>query len=126
MLHRARSSDVLVAPEDDQRRKGVLHDLVGVRQAELNRVLGRQERHHAAARHVGTQVVHQVAEVVLLLGAHGAVGHQDTHALTDEAPDGVVGVDPGIDAGRRFELRPWGPKLDGDDVFGRAKGVEDS
>jgi hypothetical protein len=38
----------------------------------------------------------------------------------------VVGVDPGIDASGRFELRPRGPKLDGDDVFERAEGVEDS
>ena len=127
VLHRSRAADVLVAAEDDQRRKIVLHDLVGVGEAELERVLGGEERHHAVARHVGAEVVDQVAQVVLLLRADGAVGDHDPHALAYQTADGVVGVDPGVDAGGRFEFGAGRTQLDGDDrkvgLQGRKHGI---
>ena len=64
------------------------------------------------ARHVGAEVDDEVAEVVLLTGADGAVGEEHERLATDEAGNGVIGVDPGVDAGRRVQLRARGPELD--------------
>ena len=78
------------------------------------------------ARHVGPEVVDQVAQVVLLLRADGAVGDHDPHALAHQAADGVVGVDPGVDAGGRFEFGARRPQLDGDErVCGVQRGKHD-
>ena len=68
MIDAARRADLLVAAEDDQRRKAVEVRAVGVREAVLQRVLRGQERHHVIARHVLAEVEDQVTEVVLLLG----------------------------------------------------------
>lgn len=41
-----------------------------------------------------------MAKVVLLLSADGAVGEKHTHVLPRQAADSVIGVDPGVHAGR--------------------------
>ena len=61
----------LVAAEDDERVEPVLHRAVGVGRAVLEGCL-RREWHDAAPRHFGSEVAHQVAEVVFLLQADGA------------------------------------------------------
>jgi hypothetical protein len=55
-----------------------------------------------------------VPQVVLFLRADGAVGEHHPHVLADQRPDGVIRVDPRVDALRRLELRPRGTELDGD------------
>jgi hypothetical protein len=116
VFHRPRPAHVLVAAEHDQGGEAVLHDLVGVAQAEVDRVLGGEEGNDALARHVGPEVGHQVAQVVLFLRAHGAVGHHHLHVAPDETTDGVVGVDPGVDAGRRLQFRSRRAQFHGDHV----------
>jgi hypothetical protein len=58
-----------------------------------------------------------VAQVVLFLRAHGAVGHHHADILAHQALDGVIGVDPGVDAGGGFELGPGRSQFDRDDVW---------
>ena len=82
--------DVLVAAEHHQRRKTVVHDLIGVRQAELDRVLRGQERDDAIARDVVAEIGDEVAEVVFLLRADGAIGDHDAHVVARQRSDRVV------------------------------------
>ena len=50
MLEAARAADVLVAAEHDEGREAVVDDVIGVLQAEVDRMLGRQERDDLMAR----------------------------------------------------------------------------
>jgi hypothetical protein len=125
VLDRPRATHVLVAAEHHQGREAVLHDLIGVAEAEVDRVLGGEERHHALTRHVGAQVGDQVAQVVLLLRAHGAVGDHHAHVVAHQAPDGVIRVDPGVDASRGLEFGARRTQFDGDDVRRSLQGGED-
>ena len=87
---------------------------VGVVQAVRERVLRREERDHATAGHVVAEVGHQVPEVVLFLRTDGAVGEEHVRAVTRQAADRVVGVDPRVHAGSRTEGGARRPQFDGD------------
>jgi hypothetical protein len=116
VLERSRPADVLVAAEDDQRRKAVVHRLVGVGLAELQRVLGREERNDLVAADGVAEVGDEMAQVVFLLRADGAVGDHDAHVMARQRSDRVVGVDPRVHSFRRFELRPRRTELHGDNA----------
>ena len=106
VLDAARAADVLVAAEHDERREAVMRGLVGVAEAEIQRVLARQKRHDLCARDVGAEVGDEMAQVVFFLRADGAVGDHHAHVLPRQRSDRVIGVDPRVDAFGRFELRP--------------------
>jgi hypothetical protein len=74
-------------------------------------VLRGEKGNDARARHRLAEIRDQVAEVVLFLSAHGAVGEHHAHVLPRDRADGVIEVDPGVDAFARSELRPRGRSL---------------
>src|SRR5919106_1710299 len=76
MLDAARPPERPVAAEDDERREPVLPRLFGIAQTEIERMLRREERDDAIARQIAAEIGHQVPQVVLFLGAHGAVGQE--------------------------------------------------
>ena len=67
------------------------------------------------ARHIVAEVQDEVTKIVLFLRADGAVGEAHVMAATDDTADGVIGVDPGVDAGRGAEFSARRPELDGID-----------
>ena len=93
-----------------------MHGLIGVREAELERVLGREKRNDLVAADGVAEVGDEMAQVVLFLRADGAVGDHDAHVVARQRSDRVIGVDPRVHALGRFELRPWRAELDGDDA----------
>jgi hypothetical protein len=110
-----RRSDRFVPAEHDERREPLLDRPVGVGEAILERVLARQERHDACARHVGAEIRDEVPEVVLFPQADRAVGDEDERAAAHEAAHRMVRVDPRIDARRRSELGARRAQLGRDD-----------
>src|SRR5207245_1158985 len=68
--------DRSIAAKDDKRRKSLLPRTLRIPEAELERMLGREKRHHVIARHVGAEVDHQMPQVVLLARADRAVGEE--------------------------------------------------
>ena len=124
MLHASRMPDVLVAAQDDERLEPVLLRAIRVRHAVAHRVLARQERDDLRSRDVTPEVDDQVPEVVLFLRSDGAVRQEDVGTVARQIPYGVVGIDPGIHAGRRFELGSRGPELGGDDRVAGPQRVE--
>ena len=116
VLERPRPADMLVAAEHDERRKAVVHGLVRIGEAELQRVLGREKRDDLVAADGVAEVGDEMAQVVFFLRADGAVGDHDAHVMARQRSDRVVGVDPRVHAFGRFELRPRGTELDGDDA----------
>jgi hypothetical protein len=98
VLHAARRAHVFVAAEHDERRKPLLGRPVSVCKAIVQRVLRRQERHHAVPRRVGSQIGDQVPQVVFFGRAHGAVGQEHHGPVARQPPHGVVGVDPRVHA----------------------------
>jgi hypothetical protein len=125
VLDDAGTADVLVAAEDNERWEPVLHGLVRVGQAELHRVLRGEEGDDARARDRLAEVRNQVPQVVLLLRAHGAIGEHHAHVAARERADGVIEVDPGVDAFARPELRPGGTELGRDHRIERAEVLEE-
>ena len=111
VLDAARRAHRFVAAEHDQRRKAVLMRALGVRQAVLERMLRRDERHDALARHVVAEIDHEMAEVVFFLGAHRAVREHDERALPRETADRVIRIDPRVHAFARRQLRARRPQL---------------
>ena len=83
--HAARRTDRPIAAEHDQRPEPFLPGALGVRQTELERVLRREERHDVIARHVRAEIDDEVAEVVLLARADGAVGEEHERLVAHEA-----------------------------------------
>jgi hypothetical protein len=94
----------MVSAEHDERREAVLARALGVREAVLQRVLGRQERHDPLARRVDAEVDDEMPQVVLLRGAHRAVGQEDERPAPRQAPHRMVRVDPRIHALRAPQL----------------------
>jgi hypothetical protein len=80
---------------------------LGVRQAELQRVLGGEKRDDTLPWYVPAEVRNQMTEVVFFLGADGAVGEENVGALACQPPVGVLRIDPRIHtlAGRQFGAR---------------------
>ena len=115
VLDAARRADRLVAAEHDERREAVLVRPLGVREAVLERVLRRQKRHNPLARHVEAEIGDEMPEVVFFLRADGVVGEEDEGPLAREPADGVIGVDPGVHALARRQLRPRRSELGGED-----------
>ena len=93
-----------------------MHGLIGIRQAELERVLGGEERNHLVPADRVAEVGDEMAQVVFFLRADGAVGDHDAHVVARQRSDRVVGIDPRVHAFGRFELRPRGTELDGHDT----------
>ena len=93
-----------------------MHRLIGVREAELERVLGREKRDDLVAADGVAEIGDEMAQVVLFLRADGAVGDHHAHVVARQRSDRVVGVDPRVHAFGRFELRPRGTELDGHDA----------
>ena len=91
-----------------------MHGLIGIRQAELERMLGGEKRDDLVAADGVAEVGDEMAQVVFFLRADGAVGDHDAHVMARQRSDRVVGVDPRVHAFGRFELRPRGTELDGD------------
>jgi len=89
--------------------------------AVLQRVLRRQERHDPLARHIRAEVRDEMSQVVFLVRSDRAVGQEDERALAREPAHGVVGVDPGVHALARGELRERRPELCGEDRAARSK-----
>ena len=125
MFDASRRADALVAAEHDQRREAALVRALGVGQAVLERVLRGQERHDALARHVVAEIRHEMAEVVFLLRADGAVGEEHERASAREPLHGVVGVDPRIHALARRELGPRRPQFGCEHRRAGAKGGDE-
>ena len=98
-------TDRSVAAEHDERGESVLMRTFGVREAVIERMLRREERHDVVPRDILAQVQHQMAKIVLFLGAHGAVGEEHIRSLFRQSPHGVVRVDPRIHSVLRRELR---------------------
>ena len=121
MFHASRRSHRPVAAEHDQRPEALLPGALGVRQAELHRVLRRQERHDVVARHVGAQIDDEMAQVVFFARADRAVGQEHERLIAHEAADRVVGVDPGVHAGGGVEFGARRAQLDGHDVAARVE-----
>ena len=113
VLDRPRRADRLVAAEHDERRKPALMRPVGVRQAVLDRVLRRQERDDALARHVAAEIGDEMPQVVFFGRADRAVGEEHERALARQPPDRVIGVDPRVHALRGRELGARRPQLRG-------------
>ena len=84
-------------------------------------MFGGQKRHDPVVRHVATEIRDQVAEVVFLLRADGAVGQEHECALTREAADGMIGVYPRVHAFARRQLGPRRPQFGRDDGRTRSK-----
>ena len=82
-----------------------------VRCAVLERVLGRQERHHAIAWNVVAKVRDQMPQVVFFGFTDGAVGEKHVGALAGQPLHRVVGVDPRVHAFCRGQLGARRPKL---------------
>ena len=104
MFDRSRRAYRFIAAEHDERRKAALMRTLSVREAELEAVLGRQERHDALARYVGAEIRDQMAQVIFFLGADGAVGEKYVGALARQTPYRVIRVDPRVHALARREL----------------------
>ena len=90
VLDASRRPDVLVAAEHDERLEAVLPRAIRVGQAVLRRVLAGQKRDDVRARHVAAEIDDEMAEVVFLLEADGAVGEEDERArrASGRAPRG--------------------------------------
>ena len=113
MRDAAWTSDVLVAAEHDERLKLVMRDLIGVAETELAASASSVRNGTTCARATfGAEVGDEVAQVVFFLRADGAVGDHHPHVLPRERSDRVIGVDPGVDALARLQLRPRRPQLD--------------
>jgi len=97
---------------ETQLQKELLRAL-GVRQAIRERVLRRQKRHDALARHVPAEIRDEMPQVVFLRQADRAVGEEDVGALARQPPHRVVRVDPRVHALVGGELRPRRPQLGG-------------
>ena len=111
----ARRADRLVAAEDDEPGEAVLAGSRRVGEAEVERVLGGEERDDTRAIDVGPEVGDEVAQVVFFLRADGAVGEAHEGVAPRQRPDRVVGVDPRAHAGVQIELRARRAQLRGDD-----------
>jgi hypothetical protein len=84
MLDAARAADMLVAAEDDHRFKTVMRGLVGVSKAELQRVLGGEERNDMRSCQFRSEVGDEVSQVVFLLCANRAIRDHHAYVLPRE------------------------------------------
>lgn len=125
VVHASRPPHVSVAAEHHERGKPVLPRLLRVAQAKLEGMLRRQERDDAIAGDVVAEVRDQVAQVVFLLRADGAVCQKDRHILSVQRPDGMVRIDPGVHPLDRSELRTRRAKLCGDHGIAGLKRIQD-
>ena len=82
-------------------------------QTVVERVFGCQEGHDTLSRRIITEVRDQMAQVVLFALTDRAVGDKDVGVLSGQTPDGVVGVDPGLDPGRGIKLSSGWSELGG-------------
>src|SRR4029077_1808824 len=98
------AADPLVTAEHHQRRKSVLPRLLGIRETELHRMLGRQERDDVLACDVTPEVRHEMAQVVLLLRTHRTVRQEDAYIASGKAANGMVRVDPCVHPFARAQL----------------------
>ena len=89
---------MLIAPEHDNGREAVMRGLVGVPEAKLERMLGRQEWHDVRSGELWPEIRHEMPKVVLLLRPHRAVRDHHPNVLSCERPYRMVSVDPGVDA----------------------------
>ena len=106
-----RPAQASVAAKHDERGKALLPRLLRVAQAEVERVLGRQERNDQLPGHVGTEVRDEMPKIVLLLLPDGAVGEKDGDVLFRQRTHRVVRVNPGVHAFERPELRTRRPEF---------------
>src|SRR5262249_53494358 len=65
--HASRWADALVAAENDERLESVLMRAVRIREAIVERMLGREKRHDLRSRHVAAEIRDQMSQVVFLL-----------------------------------------------------------
>jgi D-cysteine desulfhydrase family pyridoxal phosphate-dependent enzyme len=103
----------LVTAEHNECAEPVVVGAIRIGEAVINRVLAREKRHDARSRDVGPEIDDQVSEVVLFPRTDRTVGKEDERAAARKASHRVVGVDPGVHAGGRFELRARWPQLRG-------------
>jgi hypothetical protein len=66
-----------------------------------------------------------VPQVVFFLRADGAVGHHHADVLPHQAADGVIRIDPRVDAGGRLELGAGRTQFGRDEVRRRLQRGED-
>src|SRR5439155_3971458 len=104
VLDAPRDADALIAAEHDERLKPVLVRAVGIRQAVLERMFRRQDRHDVLARCVAAEIDDEVPQIVFFALADGAVGEKYERALPRQPPDRVVRVDPRVHALAGLEL----------------------
>ena len=116
MLDAARRADVLVAAKHHERLESMLVGAIGIAQAPLQRMFRRQKRRDARTRDIPTEIAHQMAEIVFLLRADGAVGEEDECVVACEVLDRVIGIDPRVHACRGRKLGPRRTKLRRNDV----------
>ena len=122
----SRTTDMLVPAKYDDRREAVVRCLVGIPKAELQRVLGGEERDDVRSCQLRPEVGDEVSQVVLLLRPNRAIRNHHAHVLSRERSHRMVGVDPCIDPFRRLKLRPGRTELDRDDGrFGCAEEREE-
>lgn len=108
-------SNVFVPTKNDHGAEAVMRRLVGVAQAELQRMLAREKRDDMLARQVGPEIRHEMAKIVLFLGPHRAVGDHHAHVLPGERANRMIGVDPGVDPFGGLQFGAWRAELDGND-----------
>ena len=115
VLDASRPPEVLVTAEYDDGCEVMMRGLVRVPETKIERVLARQERHDVGPRHVRAEIGDKVTQVVFFLRPHCTVGNHDPHVLASQRTNGVVGVDPRVDALRRLQLGARRAEFDCDD-----------
>ena len=102
----------------------MLPDLLGIGEAIVERMLGREKRNDPITRDILTQIVHEVPQVVFFLRADSAVGEKDLDVQPCQAADRMVHVNPRIHAFDRSQLCSGRPQLRRNHVAVAAKSVE--
>src|SRR3954454_11932867 len=113
MLDTSRRSDALVAAKYNERLEPMIASAIGIRQTIINRMLAREKRYDAGARHVSAEIDHEMPEVVFFFRTDRAVGEKHKRAVARQRADRVIRVNPRVTARCRFEFGTRWTKLRG-------------
>jgi len=114
MLDRSRNAHRLVAAEHDDGGKSVLLRAIGVREAVVERMLGREERDDPFPRDVVTQIGDEMPEVVFLGRADRPVREKHVRPLLGQPLHRMICVNPRVEPFPQRELGARRPELGGD------------
>jgi hypothetical protein len=88
---------------------------VSVGQDNVDRMFGRQERHHVRSRHGAAEIADEMPQVVFLLQPDGAVGQKHERLVARQAADRVIRIDPRVHAFRGLQFRAGRTQFRGND-----------